>query len=196
MLPIWPSRLHPLSHEPNDTIIMVSSWSWSLHKLMGISMRTLILGDILIYASFICMWAVKSLALRIDPVAFLQGFCSQACIFTCTILFLYSSFSPLVLSSLAFHDTVTHLGHLLSYNLSDMLDINYKLKDMVSKANCLITSFPGIGPSIRTRLLQSYFLSLMVCAFGHSLLQLSTILRLPLTGSCTNSGTSVIIVTW
>ncbi len=49
---------------PNDTIIMVSSWSWSLHKLMGIYVGSLILSDILEYmisALFSCLlWALKS----------------------------------------------------------------------------------------------------------------------------------------
>ncbi len=43
-----PIRLYDFnSFPPNDTIIMVSSWSWSLHKLMGVYMGSLILGDIL-----------------------------------------------------------------------------------------------------------------------------------------------------
>ena len=37
---------------------------------------------------------------------------------------------------LSFINTVSHLGHLLHYNLSDVPDINHKLRDMVVKANC------------------------------------------------------------
>ena len=60
---------------------------------------------------------------------------------------------------LPFLDTVSHLGHLLHYNLSDVHDINVKLCDMVRKANCLFVSFPRVGPYILTRLFQSYCLS-------------------------------------
>ena len=61
---------------------------------------------------------------------------------------------------LSFVDTVICLGHLLHYNLSHVPDINHKLRDMVKKANCLLASFPRIGPFILTRLFQSYYLSL------------------------------------
>ena len=50
---------------------------------------------------------------------------------------------------LPFLDTVSHLGHLLHYNLSDVQDINVKLCDMVRKANCLTASFPRVGPYIQ-----------------------------------------------
>ena len=61
---------------------------------------------------------------------------------------------------LSFLDTVTHLGHLLHYNLNDSLDIQHKLREMVKKANCVFASFPRVGPAILTRLFQSYCLSL------------------------------------
>ena len=70
---------------------------------------------------------------------------------------------------LSFVDTVTHLGHLLHYNLSDVPEINQKLRDMVKKANCLLASFPRVGPFILTRLFQSYCLSL----YGSALWTLS-----------------------
>ena len=70
---------------------------------------------------------------------------------------------------LSFLDTVTHLGHLLHYNLSDVPDINHKLRNMVKKANCLLASFPRVGPIILTRLFQSYCLSL----YGSALWTLS-----------------------
>ncbi len=50
---------------------------------------------------------------------------------------------------LPFLDTVTHLGHLLQYNLNDT---HQKLRDMVKKANCIFASFPRVGPAILTRL--------------------------------------------
>ena len=62
-------------------------------------------------------------------------------------------------------DTVTHLGHILQYNLSDMPDVNLKLKDIVRKANCLFASFPRVDlSSIMTHLFQSYCLLLHGCS--------------------------------
>ena len=71
---------------------------------------------------------------------------------------------------LSFIDTVTHLGHLLNYNLSDAPDINHKLRDMVRKANYVLVTFPSVGPLILTRLFQSYCLSL----YGSCLWSLSS----------------------
>ena len=50
---------------------------------------------------------------------------------------------------LPFLDTVSHLGHLLHYNLSDVQDINVKLRDM---ALGKLMSFPSVGLYILTRL--------------------------------------------
>ena len=61
---------------------------------------------------------------------------------------------------LPFVDSVTHLGHVLNYNLSDTPDITCKLRDMVRKANYVLATFPFVGPHILTKLFQSYCLSL------------------------------------
>ena len=68
--------------------------------------------------------------------------------------------------TLSFVDTVSHLGVLLHYNLSDAYDhdINMKIRDLVKKSNCLITYFPSVGPVILTKLFQSYCLSLYGCS--------------------------------
>ena len=71
---------------------------------------------------------------------------------------------------LPFVDTVTHLGHLLHFNLSDAPDISYKLRDMVKKANYVLVTFPCVGPQILTKLFQFYCLSL----YGSSLWLLSS----------------------
>ena len=71
---------------------------------------------------------------------------------------------------LPFLDSVVHLAHLLSHNLCDTPDVNSKLRDMIRKANCLFASFPGVGPSILSRLFQSYCLSL----YGSCLWSLSS----------------------
>ena len=61
---------------------------------------------------------------------------------------------------LSFVDTVTHLGHLIHYDLSDIPNINHKLRDMVKKANCLFASFPHGGPVVLTCLFHTYCLPL------------------------------------
>ena len=71
---------------------------------------------------------------------------------------------------LPFVDTVTHLGHLLHFNLSDAPDINFKLCDMVKKANYIRVTFLYVGPQILTKLFQFYYLSL----YGSSLWLLSS----------------------
>ena len=48
---------------------------------------------------------------------------------------------------LSFIDTVSHLGYLLNYNLSDAPDINHKLCDMVRKANYVLVTFPSVAHS-------------------------------------------------
>ena len=63
-------------------------------------------------------------------------------------------------SRLQFVDTVTHLGHVLSFNLSDSTDIILKTRNMVKMANCLLYSFSGIDPVTLTRLFNSFCLSL------------------------------------
>ena len=63
-------------------------------------------------------------------------------------------------SELQFVNTVTHLGHVLAYNLSDSTDIVLKTRDMVKKANCLLCSFTGADPATLTHLFRSFCLSL------------------------------------
>ena len=63
-------------------------------------------------------------------------------------------------AELHFVNTVSHLGHLLHYDLSDTPDINLKLRDMVKKANYLFATFPSSSPLVMTRLFQCYCLSL------------------------------------
>ena len=66
---------------------------------------------------------------------------------------------------LPFQNSVCHLGHLISSDLSDSEDINLKAREMTRKANCILASFPCVGPVILTRLFQSFCLSLYGCAF-------------------------------
>ena len=64
-------------------------------------------------------------------------------------------------SRLHFVDTVTHLGHVLSHDLSDSADIIMKTRDTVKKANSLRYFFSGVDPATLTRLFAlSVFLSM------------------------------------
>ena len=70
---------------------------------------------------------------------------------------------------LNFVNTVAHLGHVLTYDLSDSADITSKTRDMIKKANCVLFSFTGVDPVILTRLFSSFCLSL----YGAALWNLS-----------------------
>ena len=63
-------------------------------------------------------------------------------------------------SELQFVNTVTHLGHVLTYNLSDSTDIVLKTRDIVEKASCPLCSFTGVDPATLTHLFRSFCLSL------------------------------------
>ena len=53
-----------------------------------------------------------------------------------------------------------HLGHILSYNLSDNEDIIRVKKDLVRKANCMLYSFSFCSSLVKTKLLSSFCFSL------------------------------------
>ena len=61
---------------------------------------------------------------------------------------------------LAFLNSVCHLGHILSYNLSDNDDIVFKSRDLLKKANLLFCNFKFCNPHTLTLLFRSYCLSL------------------------------------
>ena len=64
---------------------------------------------------------------------------------------------------LSFVSHVKHLGHILSSNLDDTLDIQRAVKNLNCKVNNLICTFHSLDPLIKTFLLRSYCLSLYVC---------------------------------
>ena len=64
---------------------------------------------------------------------------------------------------LFFVSHVKHLGHFLSNNLDDTLNIQRAVKDLNSKANNLLCTFHSLDPLIKTFLLRSYSLSLYGC---------------------------------
>ena len=65
---------------------------------------------------------------------------------------------------------VLHLGHILTYNLSDDRDIQSKTRDMIRKVNSLFYCFPNLSPTVMTFLFRSYCLSL----YGSALWNLSS----------------------
>ncbi len=70
---------------------------------------------------------------------------------------------------LPFLDTVTLLGHLLHFDLSDAPDITDKLCGMVRKANCLFASFPRVVSPISVLLPFSLRFQSLVTVFSFSL---------------------------
>ena len=63
---------------------------------------------------------------------------------------------------LVFLKSVCHLGHILTYNLSDNDDIVFKSRDL--KANLLFCNFKLCSPHTLTFLFRSYCLSLYGCS--------------------------------
>ena len=61
---------------------------------------------------------------------------------------------------LVYSDHVTHLGHILTFNLDDKLDIVRVVKDMNRKANSLLCTFNSADPLIKCFLVKSSCLSL------------------------------------
>ena len=61
---------------------------------------------------------------------------------------------------LFYKDAVSHLGHILSHDLSDSADIIRATRDMVRKANCLLTTFSCADSLVTTHLFRSFCLSL------------------------------------
>ena len=59
---------------------------------------------------------------------------------------------------LTFTDTVVHLGHTLSCDLSDSEDDENKTKDFISD-NCLLASFGVCSPAVKSCLLQVFCMS-------------------------------------
>ena len=65
---------------------------------------------------------------------------------------------------LEFCNSVCHLGHYLTYNLSDGEDIVFRSHDFLKKGNLLFYNFKFCSPSTLTFLLRCFCLSLYGCA--------------------------------
>ena len=61
---------------------------------------------------------------------------------------------------------VTHLGHILTYNLDDKPDIIRAVKDMNRKANSVLCRFSALDPFIKCFLIKTYCLSLYGCSLS------------------------------
>ena len=64
---------------------------------------------------------------------------------------------------LHFVDKLSHLGHILTFNLHDKDDIIRATNDLNRKANYILSSFKCVDPSIKCFLLKSFCLSLYGC---------------------------------
>ena len=67
-------------------------------------------------------------------------------------------------------DVVTHLGHVLRHDLDDSDDIIRTSHEMVRKANCMLQSFAGADPIVKTKLIQVYCLAI----YGSALWNISS----------------------
>ena len=79
-------------------------------------------------------------------------------------------YTPPITPSIYFHDMllsysdhVVHLGHILTNDLDDSIDITRDVKDLNRKANFLFCTFHAADPFVKTFLFQCYCLSLYGC---------------------------------
>ena len=77
-------------------------------------------------------------------------------------------FSIKLPDSLCLRNSVNHLGHILTHNLSDSEDISSITKDMCRKANCMLHLFACCDPLVKTCLFSSFCLSLYGAALWKS----------------------------
>ena len=134
------------------------------------------------YADDIALIAPSLSALRIMLDTCIQYASSHSLIFnpSKTQLIKFSRSNDLSLGSssnftflgqdLCFSQSVIHLGHILSNDLSDEDDIVSVKKDLCRKANCMLHIFSSCNPLIKTKLFQSFCLSL----YGAALWKLSS----------------------
>ena len=86
--------------------------------------------------------------------------------------------------------TVSHLGHILTFNLHDKDDIIRATKDLNRKANYILSSFKCVDPSLKSFLLKSFCLSLYGCVLwslsspGINIIQVSMTITYAGSGSC------------
>jgi len=49
-----------------------------------------------------------------------------------------------------------HLGHMISSNVSDDIDINYRKQSLICQINTVLSRFGGLDPIIKNKLFQAY----------------------------------------
>ena len=64
---------------------------------------------------------------------------------------------------LQWKSTIKHLGNMLSMNMSDKVDIEFKMHNFFSSVNRLIAKFPGIDLQVRSKLFSTYCTSFYGC---------------------------------
>ena len=89
---------------------------------------------------------------------------TQLICFACTKLHPISYSISFCGKTLSLTRSVKHLGHILSSDLSDNLDIIEKTKDMVRKANYMLQMFSCCDKLTKTTLFRSYCLALPGCS--------------------------------
>ena len=72
--------------------------------------------------------------------------------------------------SLSPRNSVNHLGHILTHNLSDSEDISSITKDLCRKANCMLQLFACCDPLVKTRLFLAFVSHCMVQLSGNLLI--------------------------
>ena len=80
-----------------------------------------------------------------------------------------SKFTPSIFfdnTKLIVVDEVSHLGHILTYNLNDKQDIIRVAKDMNRKANSILCKFSALNSAIKCYLVKSYCLHYMDLHYG------------------------------
>ena len=72
---------------------------------------------------------------------------------------------------LCFLNSIVHLGHILRYDLDDYDDILRfsHSRDLVRRSNCILQTFAGVDPFVKTKLVYAFCLAL----YGSSLWKLS-----------------------
>ena len=69
---------------------------------------------------------------------------------------------------LPFLNSVVHLGHILQYDMDDCDDILWATRDLVRRSNCILQTFTGVDPFVKTSCLTHSAYPYMVPLYGNS----------------------------
>ena len=59
-------------------------------------------------------------------------------------------------NNIEFVEKWPHLGHMISLNLSDDVDINYRKQSLIGRINTVLCRFGCLDPIVKNRLFQAY----------------------------------------